>query len=131
MFKDLNNTMPAKHRQFATFITTHRKALGLSMNQLAKEIGAPRSRIHYWEQGEYLPHVEVLEPLAQALRVSYEDLFALAGYTHPDALPSPQPYLRAKFPRASKRTLAEAERLFTELETQEAKRSKKKAEGRQ
>lgn len=124
MFKTLNKPMPGKHRQFAAFITSHREALGLSMNQLAKEISVPRSRIHYWEQGDYLPHVEVLEPLAQALKVSFEDLFALAGYAHPEGLPSPEPYLRAKFPGISARKLGEAKRLFDQIEAAE-RRAKK------
>lgn len=116
--------MTTKHPQFAAFITKHREALELSMNQLAKEVGVTRSNVHYWESGEGLPQPNVLEPLAQALNISYEDLFALAGYTRPDALPSGGPYLRAKFPGASKRKLAEAERLYSELEADEAKRVK-------
>lgn len=118
--------MTTKHPQFAAFITKHREALGLSMNQLAKEIGVPRSRIHYWEQGEFLPQADILEPLARALRVSYEDLFALAGYAAPGGLPSPEPYLRAKFPGISKRKLAEAKRLFGEIEALEESKKERR-----
>jgi transcriptional regulator with XRE-family HTH domain len=126
MFKRLNKSMPSKHRQFAAFITAHREERGLSMNQLAKELGIPRSRIHYWERGEHLPQVEVLEALARALKVSYEDLFVLAGYTHPKGLPSGEVFLRTSYPGASKRKLAEAERLLAELEAEEEKRDKRK-----
>lgn len=131
MFKPLNTLpMPPKHRQFASFLTAHREALGLSMNQLAKQVGVTRSNIHYWESAEGLPQPTVLEPLARALKVSYEDLFALAGYAHPEGLPEPEPYLRAKFPGMSKRKLAEAKRLFDEIENQESKRAKKRPKGR-
>ncbi len=114
-----------KHRQFAAFVRKHREAAGLSPIDLARELGVNRANVHYWESGKGVPQPQALEPLARALKASYEDLFALAGYTHPDALPSATPYLRAKFPGASKRKLAEAERLFAELEAQEAKRTER------
>lgn len=125
MFKELNN-MPVKHRQFAAFVKTHRESVGLSPSDLARALGVNRANVHYWESGKGVPQPNALEPLARALEVSYEDLFALAGYTHPDALPSGTPYLRAKFPGASKRKLAEAERLYAELEADEAKRATRK-----
>lgn len=126
MFKNLNKAMPPKDRQFAAFITARRKERGLSMNQLAKEIGVPRSRVHYWEQGDHLPQVEILEPLAQALKVSYEDLFVLAGYVRPEGLPGTEPYLRTLYPGITKRRLAEAKRLFAEIDAEEEKRGKRK-----
>lgn len=122
--------MPSKHPEFAAFITTHRDALGLSRNQLAKAVGVHRSNITYWESGEGLPMANVLEPLARALKVSYEDLFALAGYTHPEGLPEPVPYLRAKFPSISKRALAEAERLFEGFDDRYAQGGKAGKKGR-
>lgn len=117
--------MPTKHRQLARFITAHREDVGLTPAELAKELGVTRQAVHYWESGKALPQVSILEPLARSLRVSYEDLYALAGYK-PNTLPSGRPYLRTKFPGASKRKLAEAERLYAELETDEAKRATQK-----
>lgn len=106
--------MSPKQRQFAAFITKHRKQRKLSMAALAKEVGVTKSNVHYWESGEGVPKASVLEPLAQALGVSYEDLFALAGYAHPEGLPEPAPYLRAKFGDVPKKALAEAEEFFSE-----------------
>jgi transcriptional regulator with XRE-family HTH domain len=72
--------MPQKHRQFASFIAARREALGLSMNQLAQQLSVPRSRIHYWESGQFLPKIAILERLARALKVSYEDLLIKGRY---------------------------------------------------
>jgi transcriptional regulator with XRE-family HTH domain len=104
--------MPSKHHQFAKFITAKREALGLSKSELAREIGVHRSNVTFWEYGKVLPQPSVLEPLAQALKVSYEDLFTLAGYSHPEGLPEPEPYLRALYPGISQKAVAEATRLF-------------------
>ena len=118
--------MPSKHPQFATFVTAHREQQGLSKADLAVEVGVTKSNVHYWESGEGLPMANVLEPLARALKVSYEDLFALAGYTHPEGLPEPEPYLRVLYPGITKRKLTEAKRLFAELDAEEEKRTKRK-----
>lgn len=108
--------MSPEHRQFAAFITEHRTPRGLSMARLADQLGVTKSNVHYWESGEGLPKAQILEPLAQALGVSYEDLFALAGYSRPEGLPAPAPYLRAKFPDLSDEAIAEAERFFKRFE---------------
>jgi len=118
--------MPPKHPQFAAFLKEHRERRNLTQPELAQEIGVTKSNVYYWESGQGLPMPSALEPLARALGVSYEDLFVLVGYTHPEGLPSGEVFLRAKFPRASRRKLAEAERIYAELEADEAKRNKRK-----
>ena len=107
--------MAPKHHQFADFIAARRKERGLTMEALAGHIGVTKSNVHYWESGEWLPKAGVLEPLAQALGVSYEDLFALAGYSHPEGLPEFRPYLRTKYGALPEEALAEAESFFDEL----------------
>ncbi len=108
--------MASKHHQFANFITAKREARGFSKSELAREVGVHRSNVTFWEYGDVLPQPNILEPLARALKVSYEDLFALAGYSHPQGLPNPSPYLRAKYPGLSKKALAEADRFFAKFE---------------
>lgn len=107
--------MAPKHRQFADFIAARRKERGLTLAQLADQVGVTKSNVHYWEAGEYLPKASVLEPLAQALGVSYEDLFAVAGYAHPDGLPEFRPYFRTKYRALPDEALAEADAFFDEL----------------
>ena len=104
-----------QRRQFAKFIAARRKKCGLSMEQVAERVGVTKSNVHYWESADYLPKPDVLEPLAQALGVSYEDLFALGGYAHPEGLPAFRPYLRAKYGALPEDALAEAEAFFDEL----------------
>lgn len=127
MFKQLNkDTMPPKHRQFAKFITAKREERSISKSELARELGVVRANVTFWEDGKFLPQPSVLEPLARALRVSYEDLFALAGYVPPEGLPSPEPYLRALYPGITKEGLAEAERLFGRFDDRFKKAKRKK-----
>jgi transcriptional regulator with XRE-family HTH domain len=115
----------ASKSQFGKYIAKRRKAVGLTTEALAERVGTSRSAIHYWETGKWLPSVSQLEPLAQALEVSYEELFVKAGHD-PDVLPDPEPYFRLKFPGASDRRLKEAKRLFEQTE-----KSERRKEGRQ
>lgn len=102
-------------RQFADFIAARRKERGLTLPQLAEQIGVSKSNLYYWETGRWMPKPDQFEPLARALDVSYEDLFALAGYGHYEELPTFTPYLRAKYGALPDEALAEAEAFFDEL----------------
>lgn len=113
--------MTPKHAQFGKFLQKRRKAAGLSMQALADLVGASKASVFQWEAGNWLPETVLLEPLAQALDTSYEELFARAGYD-PNTLPDPEPYLRTKFPDISARKLNEAKRLFTQIEEAERRR---------
>jgi transcriptional regulator with XRE-family HTH domain len=112
--------------QLGKFIKRHREASGVSMYQLAREIGANRSSLHYWEQGKYEPEPHTLEALARGLKVSYEDLFALSGYSNPEQLPEPEPYLRARYSHVSDRKLIEAKQMLDQLDAVEARSKKRK-----
>jgi transcriptional regulator with XRE-family HTH domain len=107
--------------QFGKYLAKRRKAVGLTTEALAEKVGTSRSAIHYWETGKWLPSVSQLEPLAQALKVSYEDLFEKAGHD-PDVLPEPKPYFRLKFPGASDRKLRELARLTEQVEASERRK---------
>lgn len=104
--------------QFGKYIAKRRKAVGLTAPQLAERVGTSRSALHYWETDKFLPSVSQLEPLAQALEVSYEELFERGGYD-PALLPDPEPYFRIKFPGASDRRMKEAKQLFEQAEKSE------------
>jgi transcriptional regulator with XRE-family HTH domain len=110
--------MTPKHAKFGQYLTRQRKAAGLSLRGLAEQIGASKTSVHNWETGEWLPEIALLEPLAQALGTSYEELFVRAGYDV-GTLPQPEPYLRAKFPGISDRKFNEARRLFEQIEAAE------------
>lgn len=110
--------MPPENRQFADLIADRRKAAGLTMDELAARIGVAKSNVHYWESGGGLRNADVLQPLAEALGVSYEDLAVAAGYSRGEGLPSFTPYLRTKYGALPEEALAEAEQFFEKLTEQ-------------
>lgn len=56
-----------------------REAAGLSLRELARQIGETPSNVSFWERTGTLPRSNVLAPIAQALGVSVEDLLGDAG----------------------------------------------------
>jgi transcriptional regulator with XRE-family HTH domain len=116
--------MTSKHAQFGKFLGARRKAAGLSLQAVADLVGVSKTNVFEWEAGNWLPETVSLEPLAQALNTSYEELFARAGYD-PKTLPQPEPYLRTVFPNASARNLNEAKRLFERMDAAERRKKGK------
>lgn len=108
--------MSPRRPELSAFIAERRKALGLTMEQLAVAAGVHRSNVHYWESGKGSPVPTVLGRLAEALQTTPEDLSALAGYADPTELPSVAPYLRAKYGHLPEAAMEEAERFLRELE---------------
>jgi transcriptional regulator with XRE-family HTH domain len=51
-----------------------REASGLSLRELARQIGEQPTNLSYWERSGQLPRSDVLAPLAKALGVSVEEL---------------------------------------------------------
>ena len=62
-----------------------RQAAGLSVRELARQIGINHSTIVFWEKNNTLPRSEVLLPMAQSLGVSVEELL---GGKPPKAKPA-------------------------------------------
>lgn len=89
---------PTDLSELGAFIARHRGEHAMSLEALAQSTGVSRSTILRIERGEFgRPDPEKLQRIARALELPVEDLFALANYTPSDALPTVQPYLRAKF----------------------------------
>ena len=63
-------------QRLADTVHAHRKALHLTQLQLAEQIGMNRSMLSNLESGKYIPSVEYLEKLAEALDFDVTDLFA-------------------------------------------------------
>lgn len=51
-----------------------REAAGLTMRELARQIGEDHSNVRYWETSGNLPRADVLLPIANALGVTVEQL---------------------------------------------------------
>lgn len=82
---------------FGTLLEARRKAEGLSLTQLAADVGVTRQYLARLERGEYEhPSSRVLNQLIRRLRISVDDAYAATGYTLPRDLPNFGPYVRAK-----------------------------------
>src|SRR5580658_4208453 len=93
-------------------LRTARVAKGLSARKLAVACGLTHSFISKLESATYDGvSPDTLMALARSLDLAPEDLFTLAGYRLPDALPSFGPYLRARYgeelPPAARAALVE------------------------
>ncbi len=65
--------------KFGEFIYQKRKSLGLTQEELGRKVGVTNKAVSKWEVGETLPDVMMLEPLAQVLQVTIDELL-----THTD-----------------------------------------------
>lgn len=84
--------------QLGAFVHAARERKGLSTRKLAEAIGTTHSYIHKLEAGWFQSiSPENINRLAAALELDRQDLFALAGYTVPEGLPSFTGYLRSKY----------------------------------
>jgi transcriptional regulator with XRE-family HTH domain len=117
--------MPPKNRQFAKFIAKHRETCGMTQQQLADKLGVSKPSVHYWESGKSFPQAAILEPLARALSVDFEDLLALTNDEYADSLLGPNIYFRALYPNMSKKEAAQVEELVAGFEGRRRKGRKR------
>lgn len=75
-----------------------RKAAGLTMRELARQIGEEHSNVRYWETTGKLPRSNVLVPMAKALGVTVEELLG----QKPSRVVSPGGKARQVFDEVSK-----------------------------
>ena len=61
---------------FGQFIAERRRGLGLTQLQLAESLHVTDKAVSKWERGLSYPDVTLLEPLAEALGLSVEELMA-------------------------------------------------------
>lgn len=94
-------------------IGAKREAAGLTLTQLAVQLGVCRPYLSKLEHGEYAhPSPRVLMQLAKWLDISHDDLYAITGYMLPSDLPSFGPYLRAKHAEWPDHALQELENFY-------------------
>lgn len=78
-------------------IRSRRQDAGLSLTQLASELGVSRPYLSRLERGEYTnPSSKVLTQLIRRFDLNVDDVYALSGNMFPEDLPNYGPYLRAK-----------------------------------
>ena len=87
-----------------------REAAGLSLRELARQIGEQPSNVNYWETSGNLPRSNVLIPMAKALGVTVEELL---GEPKARRAPAPGGKVRqvfeavAKLPRRQQQKIVE------------------------
>ncbi len=92
------HTPKAVPTNLGDFLRQTREQRGISIRQLAASMHLDFGYLSRLEKGVYTkPSPEVLQRIARALDISYEDLFAFTGYQLPQGLPNFIPYLRAKW----------------------------------
>lgn len=89
-----------------------REAAGLSVRELARQIGEQHTNVLYWEHSGSLPRSDVLRPIAEALGVTVEQLL---GDAPKRAMPAGG-RLRQLFERASKLPRRQQEKLIAVIE---------------
>lgn len=90
-----------------------REAAGLSIRELARQIGQDHSNIRYWERTGNLPRSNLLVPMASVLGVTVEQLL---GEDKPKRVLSPAGRMRQLFDRASKLPRGKQEKIVAILE---------------
>jgi transcriptional regulator with XRE-family HTH domain len=79
-------------QQFVTVrerLSERRRSLGMTMSELARQIGVSPSMISQIERGQSLPSVETLFALAAALGATVDTFFSTGGRTAP-SVPEPE-----------------------------------------
>jgi transcriptional regulator with XRE-family HTH domain len=111
----------------ARFLRNRRNELELSQEAVAERAGLRASTVMRLERSEIAnPLPSTLQALAEALDISFEDLFARIGYLDGDKLPEFGPYLRTKHRDWSEAALKEAERVFADFEKRHERGSRGK-----
>ena len=89
---------PREAKKLGAFLRSAREAHALSQNRLGEAVGVPNTTIMRLERGENLnPRADLLAGIAGELGINLADVYGLAGYDAPTALPSLRPYLRSKY----------------------------------
>lgn len=98
------------HLSLGEYLAARRRELGLSTHEVARRSGVNQAQVSRIEQGVARnPNPDTLIGIAAALDLETADVWAAAGYSNATELPSPMPYLRAKYrdlPEAQLQTLS-------------------------
>ncbi len=94
-------------------LRTLRQARGISVRELARQIGEQSSNVSFWERTGTLPRSDVLLPIATALGVTVEQLL---GEEKPSRVISPGGRVRQLFEAVSKMPRNKQEMILKMLE---------------
>lgn len=107
---------PKQAAALAHLLTQARKQLSISSRELARRSGVTNGHVRRLELAETpSPRPETLKALADVLQLELADVYATAGYTQPDKLPTFSPYLRSKYSHLPAAAQKELERSFAKV----------------
>lgn len=69
-------------KNYGSRLKSLREAAGLSIRELARQIGEDHSNVRYWELSGKPPRSDVLAALAQALGVTVEEILGVPKQRH-------------------------------------------------
>jgi transcriptional regulator with XRE-family HTH domain len=90
-----------------------REAAGLSVRELARQIGEQHTNVLYWESSGKPPRSDVLAPMAQALGVTIEDIL---GLPKPRRVLAPGGKVRQLFEEVSRLPRRQQDKIVSLLE---------------
>ena len=107
---------PKQAKKLGRYLRDRRNELGLSVRDLEEIAEVSNATIVRFEQGAFAaPAPDKLSRIAEALKLSLADVFALAGYAVPSDLPTFNGYLRTKYRGLPAPAVAELERSFARV----------------
>jgi len=101
-----------------------REAAGLSLRELARQIGEQPSNVNYWETSGNLPRSNVLIPMAKALGVTLEELL---GEPKAKRAPAPGGKVRQVFEAVTKLPRRQQQKIVEVVEALVSQHSDKAA----
>ena len=113
LFLTIPYVRPMTTKPSAFHLRMLRQAAGISLRELARQIGEQPSNINYWETKGSLPRSNVLIPMAKALGVSVEELL---GEPRPRRVVSPGGKMRQLFEAASRLPRSQQQKVAAVLE---------------
>jgi transcriptional regulator with XRE-family HTH domain len=122
--EEMTHMAPSPNNQLGEYVRARRAAIGMSMRQLEEATDIPRSGLSEIENGRRaMPGPELLQRLAEALGVDYEDLYAVSGISRPEKLPELDAYLRTRYPDVTATDRRSLERYFEELRSKRGQKN--------
>ncbi len=107
-----------ERQALADLIREHREAAEISASELARRAGIDKGLLTLLDQKKIAqPKVDTLRAIAQALDIPIADMFATTNWLPQNALPSLQPYMRAKYEDLPDEAVAEVEQFIANLST--------------
>lgn len=95
-----------------------REASGLTLRELARQIGEQPTNLSYWERTGNLPRADLIIPIAQALGVSVEEIL---GQEKPRRAAAPGGKLRHAFEQVQRLPRRQQDRIVEVVEALVAK----------